>query len=121
MKHRSHLSARERAARSRLAKLVHDEPFVQGSLVTMKNRCGKPGCKCNRGERHICLCLSVRDEGKRRMIHVPKDLEEAAKTWVDNYMELKSLMDELSQSCIDRLKQAKTDKGRSQRQRSKRR
>ena len=52
---------------------------------------------------------------------MPKDLEEAAKTWVDNYKELKSLIDELSQSCIDRLKQAKTEKGRSQRQRSKRR
>ena len=112
MRHRSHLSAKERSVRSRLAKLVHDEPLVQGSLVTMKNRCGKPGCKCARGERHICLCLSIKDQGKRRLIYVPKEWEEAVTTWVENYKEVKALMDEVSRSCLDQFKAQKNQERR---------
>ena len=49
MKHRNK-PQQERYARSRLAKLVHDYPFIKGSVVVMKNTCGKPGCKCARGQ-----------------------------------------------------------------------
>ena len=72
MYHRGHLTARERDARSRMVRIVHQEPFLCGSLVTMNRVCGKPHCKCTRGERHPALCLSMRVRGKRKMIHIPK-------------------------------------------------
>jgi len=35
MRHRGQFSRSERVARSRLAKVVHEEPFLCGSLVTL--------------------------------------------------------------------------------------
>ena len=75
MRHRAHLPAKERQARSRLAKLLHEQPFLIGSLVSMDRVCGKPGCKCTRGELHPGLYLALRVGTKRKMIHVPQSLE----------------------------------------------
>ena len=60
MRHRGYLPAKERQARSRLAKLLHEKPLLIGSLVSMPRVCGKPGCKCTRGELHPGLYLALR-------------------------------------------------------------
>jgi len=57
MRPRSHLPDPERRARSRLTQILHDQPFLCGSLVTMRRTCGKPGCKCTRGDLHPGLYL----------------------------------------------------------------
>ena len=102
MHHRSHLTARERDARSRMARIVHQEPFLCGSLVSMNRVCGKPHCKCARGERHPALCLSIRVRGKRKMIHIPKPWETTIRAWVGNYRDLKRLMDRVSDGSLNR-------------------
>ena len=71
MRPRSHLASAERRARSRLTKILHEHPFLCGSLVTMQRTCGKLGCKCNRGELHPGLYLALRVGGRRKMVHVP--------------------------------------------------
>ena len=100
MYNRSHLSASERRARSRLAQILHQQPFLCGSLVTMHRTCGKPGCKCTRGELHEGLYLALRVGKKRKMIHVPRSLEETARQWVATYQEAGRLMDEVSARCL---------------------
>ena len=102
MKHRGQLSAAERQARSRLTRLVHESPFLCGSLVTLSRRCGKPGCKCVRGERHQSLALAVRVGRARKMLHVPKEHEEQITRWVQNYREIKDLMDHVSAANLQR-------------------
>ncbi len=109
MKHRN-MSQRERYARSRLTKLVHDYPFIRGSVVEMKNTCGKPGCKCARGQRHISYYLSVRYRGKRKMICVPKEWHSRIGDWVRTYKESMKLADVVSESCLNRLLKAKRGK-----------
>ena len=49
MRGRSHLTERERSARSRLSQLLHEEDLIAGSTILMKHTCGKKGCKCTRG------------------------------------------------------------------------
>ncbi len=100
MYNRSHLSASERRARSRLAQILHQQPFLCGSLVTMHRACGKPGCKCTRGELHEGLYLALRVGKKRKMIHVPRLLEETVRQWVATYQEAGRLMDEVSTCCL---------------------
>ena len=100
MYNRSHLSASERRARSRLAQILHQQPFLCGSLVTMRRTCGKPGCRCTRGELHEGLYLALRVGKKRKMIHVPRALEETARQWVATYQEAGRLMDEVSGQCL---------------------
>lgn len=110
MRHRAHFSAAERATRSKLTKIVHDRPFVCGSLIKMRNQCGKPNCKCAGGERHESLCLSIRVEGKRKMLHVPKHLEKTVTEWVEDYKQMKALMEQVSECCLARFLATKADK-----------
>jgi hypothetical protein len=102
MHHRGYLPAKERQARSRLAKLLHQKPLLMGSLVSMRRVCGKPGCKCAQGELHPGLYLSLRVGEKRKMIHVPQSLEAKVRQWVSTYQEVWRLMEEVSAACSRR-------------------
>ena len=102
MRPRNHIPDPERRARSRLTQILHEELFVLGSLVTMKRTCGKPGCKCNRGELHPGLYLALRVGKKRKMIHVPQSMEQAVRQWVANYQEAWHLMEQISEFCLKR-------------------
>ncbi len=92
MQHRSYIPQKERYARSKLAKLLHDQPFVKGVLVTSQRTCGKQQCKCTRGERHLSSYLSIRHEGKRKMICVPKQWENRIRISVKTYKNVMELM-----------------------------
>jgi len=107
MRHRGQFSRSERFARSRLTQLLHEQPFLCGSLVTMNRVCGKEGCKCTQGELHPGLYLAVRVGGKRKMVHVPHTLEDTARRWVATYQEAWRLMEEVSQSCFERFLRGK--------------
>jgi len=102
MKHRGYLSSKERDARSRLAKLLHQKPFLIGSLVSMPRVCGKASCKCARGELHPGLYLALRVGTKRQMIHIPQTLEEKARQWIGTYQEIWQLMEQTSNACFGR-------------------
>jgi hypothetical protein len=107
MYHRSHLASPERQARSRLAQLLHEQPFLCGSLVTMRRRCGNPGCRCTRGELHPGLYLALRVGAKRKMIYIPHALEEKVGHWVATYQEVWGLIEKVSEASLKRLLQEK--------------
>ena len=107
MRHRGHISAKERKKRSQLAKLLHERRFLCGSLVTMARTCGNPGCKCMRGEKHVSLYLAMKDGPKRKMIYIPRQWEESISSWVQNYQNIKKLTDEVSQLCLQRFMEHK--------------
>lgn len=100
MKPRTRLPDPERRARSRLTQIVHEHPFLCGSLVHMQRTCGKPGCRCSRGELHPGLYLALRVGGKRKMIHVPQAMEQVVRQWVANYQEAWQLMEQISEICM---------------------
>jgi hypothetical protein len=102
MRPRSTLPDPERRARSRLTQILHNEPLILGSLVTMKRTCGKPGCQCTQGKLHPALYLAVRVGGKRKMIHVPQPLQQPVRQWVAHYQEVWHLMEQISESCLKR-------------------
>jgi hypothetical protein len=102
MRHRGQFTRSERFARSRLAKLVHEQPFLCGSLVSLNRVCGKEGCKCSRGELHPGLCIALRVGEKRKMIYVPQSLESQVRQWVATYQEIWRLMEKVSEACYQR-------------------
>ena len=107
MRHRGQFARSERFARSRLAKLIHEQPFLCGSLVPLRRVCGKEGCKCSRGELHPGLCVALRVGEKRKMIYVPQALEATVRQWVETYQEIWELMETISQNCLGRFFKAK--------------
>ena len=107
MRHRGQFTRSERFARSRLAKLVHEQPFLCGSLVSLSRVCGKEGCRCRRGELHPGLCIALRVGKKRKMIYVPQPLETQVRQWVATYQEIWHLMERVSEACYQRFFQEK--------------
>ena len=104
---RSHRSPAERDARSRLVKRCAEAPLLRGSLVTMRRRCGKPGCHCIDGEKHASLYLAIRRGKQRKMIYIPSELEQQVREWVQSSQEIDRLLELVSQSCLEQLLQTK--------------
>jgi len=46
-------------------------PLIHGSLGNRKRVCGKPTCRCARGELHEQTYLSSTVDGKTRQVHIP--------------------------------------------------
>jgi len=62
------------------------EQIVRGSVIMRRLRCGKPGCRCARGQLHGATYLSVTFSGGRtEQISLPAALVPVARRWVANY------------------------------------
>jgi hypothetical protein len=86
---------------------LHKERILPGSLVTMARTCGKAKCKCQKGAKHVSLYLAVRVGESRKMIYVPRELEQAARAWVAAYQRARRLTDQVAQASLKRFLQAK--------------
>jgi hypothetical protein len=103
MSQRSQRSAPERHARSRLAQLISQQPFLRGSLVERARPCGKPTCRCRQGQLHRSLYLATRHQGQRVLLYVPRALEPTVHQWVHNGRSLVQQFQDLHQLQLDQL------------------
>ena len=109
MSARNRFTSQERSARSRLVQLLHEHEVICGSVVSMSRSCGKAGCHCEQGEKHLSLYLSTKVEGKRRMVYIPADLELEVRQRVGAYRELERLTDVVSEACVQRVLERKRE------------
>ena len=107
MSQRSQRSAPERHARSRLAQLITQQPFLRGSLVERARPCGKPTCRCQQGQLHRSLYLATRHQGQRVLLYIPRALEETVRQWVSNGRRLGQQLQDLHQVQLEQLLQRK--------------
>ena len=107
---RNRFTPGERAARSRLAQLLHEREVIAGSVVSMARRCGKKGCRCVQGEKHVSLYISIKIDGKRRMVYIPPELEEAVRRQVGAYREAEQLTQVVSEACVGRVLKQKRER-----------
>ena len=56
-----------------LKTLLTSDPFVDGSIISFKRRCGKKGCCCLKGEPHESLIVSRRVKGKLKVVYTPAE------------------------------------------------
>lgn len=61
------------------------EPLLPGSLYTLRRKCGKPNCRCTRGELHESTVLSYRGAGRPRNISPPAEQLESLRRMTDDY------------------------------------
>lgn len=113
--HRSQLPPQQRQARSRLVQRCAEAPLLRGSLVRMARVCGKPGCRCAQGDKHVSLYLAIRVGAKRKMIYLPPEWEQRARAWVESAQEIDRLLELISQSCLEQLLR---EKGKARKPRS---
>jgi hypothetical protein len=83
-----------RSRRDRLvAGLPQAGPFLAGSLIEQRRRCGKEGCRCARGELHGPYAyLSVAG----RMVYVPAVLADAVRAHLEVSKRLQGALEEIS-------------------------
>ncbi len=93
------LSTRQlRTRRAQLARgLPTLEAVIQGALVIQRRRCGKPGCRCTRGELHgPYVFLTVRRRAGRRLLYIPAALAAAVRRRVMLTARIEATLAEIS-------------------------
>jgi len=99
------MSVAERQARSALARLVTQRGLLRGNLLERRRVCGKPTCKCTRGELHPSLYLVFSKGGKLRQLFVPKTWAARVRRWVADYHDARRLLEELSRLYFEKVRQ----------------
>ncbi len=76
---------------------LRSRAMVRGSLLELMRKCGKPGCKCQRGELHgPNFYLSLPKPGKRsRMLPVPPDKVKMLKSLNLHYHDFQHALTEI--------------------------
>ena len=69
--------------------LFSDRPVIKGTVYELRRRCGKPGCKCTRGEVHTRMVVSASEGGKTRLQVIPKGCLVEVQGKVRRYQELR--------------------------------
>lgn len=87
--------------RHRAAEILAKKAIIVGSIVEMVHTCGKPGCRCASGEKHVSPYLATRRKGKRIMVSIPRDQEVMVRQWVADYKELMKFVDALSTQTVN--------------------
>ena len=90
-----------------LARIRALGPMAHGSLVEAKRTCGKPACRCARGEPHTAFYLSRRLEGKTRLEHVSRADVEMVRRWKRNHARLLKLLEDLTTALLQELRESK--------------
>lgn len=101
---RSQMGAKERDGRSRVKRSIASKPMIKGTLNERMCVCGKPNCRCARGEKHPALYLIRRKKGKTEQVYIPKEREASVREWVKNWREVQDRLDDISQSYWERLR-----------------
>jgi len=107
MKPRAAMSPSERRLRSRLAQLAHAGELLRGSLTLMRHACGKAHCHCARGEKHESWYLAYSEEGRKRMVSIPRGALPRVREWVARYREARACLDGLSEEALGRLREGR--------------
>ncbi len=97
MTSRTKASAARQALRRlarQLPKIIEAAMDVRGeilaaSLSKTQKVCGKPNCKCARGEKHVVYQLSWTENGKRRSAHIRASELAKMRDLVDRYRQLR--------------------------------
>lgn len=79
-----------------LKKLAACGPFVDGSIVKVRRRCGNKNCKCAiRGEKHESRYLMYKVKGVTKGVYIPVDLEEEVFRWSEEWGQVKEIIQEI--------------------------
>ena len=66
-----------------------DKPVIKGSVYELKTKCGKPGCKCTKGQLHHRMVVSASEKGKTKLRAIPRGFLVEVQTKVCRYQELR--------------------------------
>lgn len=67
--------------------------MLQGaSVVRRRITCGKPNCRCTRGQLHTSLSVTYKLKGKTKTICIGEDMEQEVLLWAENWRRFRKLL-----------------------------
>ena len=85
-----------RNAISQLHLLLNNSTFIRGTPTFLRNTCGKPNCKCTRGEKHLSLYIRQSLNGKLKTVLVPHSRWDDVQLMAQNYKKIIELLEIVS-------------------------
>lgn len=70
-------------------------PIIRGALREKRHSCGRPGCHCADGEKHLAFVLTRPEEGRARQIYVRAIDAEVVRTETGRYRSFRAHRAEL--------------------------
>lgn len=104
MKTPRHPTLLRRMIEGRVKQLKALGPVLGASLVQIAKHCGRPGCHCQTGTKHVGYYLTFSVKGKTRTVYVPVDLMEEVRAWIQEHRRLKHLTREISRLSVERVR-----------------
>ena len=101
---RTQMTSKERESRSRLKPCIGWGEFTRGTLTIREHTCGNAGCKCYKGDKHKSMYITRSKDGRIQQLYIPKEKQVQVKQWVKRYREVLELLEKISDSYWDRLK-----------------
>lgn len=96
-----------------------DQLLLRGSLITLRRRCGKPSCRCARGQPHCSPALSFSAQGKTSMLTLTPELLPEVRAALQRYHRQQRDLERQAEAGLRqlarRLQQARQDAHRSAR------
>lgn len=102
----------KRFIEARVKKLRAERPVLVASLVRIARSCGRQGCRCQRGEKHVGDYLTFKVAGKTKTVYVPRAMVAEVRSWIQEHRRLRKLSDEISQLAIAQVRSFVTESKR---------
>lgn len=82
-------------------------PLLKGTLTDREIPCGKPNCRCKKGQGHPGLYLTYSLKGKTKTVYISKKMAPKVRKWAKNYAQFKRLLEEIFQIQLKIIKEGK--------------
>jgi len=92
-----------------LEQLLAQEDLIRGSLVKTRKKCGRKGCRCETGEKHPHVYLSVSGRGGNTIVYVTPEQEAAFRRGISAYRKAWALMQKIGRLNIEIIKGGQDD------------
>jgi hypothetical protein len=76
-------------ARRLIEPYLSDKPVIKGSVYELRRKCGKPGCRCTRGELHRSMVVTDSEKGKKSLRMIPRGFLVDVRIKVQRYRRLR--------------------------------
>jgi hypothetical protein len=82
-----------------LGRLGGRRVLVRGTLYERRRRCGRQGCRCERGELHVAEAFSVSEAGKTKHLPLGGVNRQRLREGVENYRRFRAARRQLRAAC----------------------
>jgi len=73
--------------------------LVKGNVYELARKCGKPSCVCTRGELHRSMVLTWSEEGKSRLLSLPRERVAEVKKKSEEYLRFRRARARVTEIC----------------------